>query len=65
MNMTALETRVDELIALCDELKRQQAALEADREEWRKERSLLLEQNQLAKTKLEAMITRLKSLKQD
>ncbi|MGI9322948.1 MAG: TIGR02449 family protein [Pseudomonadales bacterium] len=64
MDITALETRVDELIALCNKLRRQQASADADRDKWRKEKAKLLEQNELAKTKVEAMLTQLKSLKQ-
>ena len=69
MEISSLEKRVDELIALCDELcdklKRKQTLLETERENWSQERGRLLEKNEMAKAKIEAMILRLKSLKQD
>lgn len=65
MDIDSLERRIDELIALCDELEKKQSTLEADRENWLAERTRLLEKNELAKAKIEAMIMRLKSLEQD
>jgi len=60
-----LEAKIDELIQLCDELERKQAMMEADRDNWRQERTRLLEKNEMAKSKVEAMILRLKALEQD
>ena len=57
MDIVDLEARVEELIALCDDLKRKRAAAEAERDQ-------LQEQNAQAKRKVEAMIARLKALKQ-
>ena len=65
MDIDSLESRIDELIALCDELERKQSSMDTDREKWLSERTRLLEKNELAKTKIEAMIMRLKSLEQD
>lgn len=39
--------------------------MEAEQEKWLQERTRLLEKNELAKAKIEAMIMRLKSLEQD
>jgi cell division protein ZapB len=39
--------------------------MHADREKWLHERTRLLEKNELAKSKIEAMIMRLKALEQD
>ena len=39
--------------------------MHADQEKWVQERTRLLEKNELAKNKVEAMIMRLKSLEQD
>jgi cell division protein ZapB len=39
--------------------------MDADRETWLRERMRLLEKNDMAKNKVEAMIMRLKSLEQD
>jgi len=65
LDLQTLEQRIDELIALCDELERRHASMEAERDKWLQERTRLLEKNELAKSKIEAMIMRLKSLEQD
>ena len=65
VDINALEKRIDELIALCDELERKQVSMESDRESWMQERTRLLEKNEMAKAKIEAMIMRLKSLESD
>jgi len=65
VDISALEKRIDELIALCDELERKHASMESDRESWMQERKRLLEKNEMAKTKIEAMIMRLKSLESE
>ena len=65
MDINALEKRIDELIALCDELESNYRAIETDRANWTQERTSLLEKNEMAKAKIEAMIMRLKSLEQD
>jgi cell division protein ZapB len=60
-----LEAKIDELIQLCDELERKNASLSTDREGWEQEKARLLEKNEMARTKVEAMITRLKALEQE
>ena len=65
MDIDNLERRIDELIALCDEFEKKQSAMDLDRDTWLQERTRLLEKNELAKAKIEAMIMRLKSLEQD
>lgn len=65
MDLTTLENRIDELIAICDGLERKQETMAAEQEKWAQERTRLLEKNELAKAKIEAMIMRLKSLEQD
>jgi cell division protein ZapB len=65
LDIQKLEAKIDELINLCDELERKQANLEQDRDNWLSERTRLLEKNELAKNKVEAMIMRLKSLEQE
>ncbi len=65
MDIALLEAKIDELIEVCDTLERKQALMDADREKWLQERTRLLEKNELAKNKVEAMIMRLKSLEQD
>jgi len=65
VDINTLEKRIDELITLCDELESKCRAIETDRENWTQERTSLLEKNEMAKAKIEAMIMRLKSLEQD
>jgi cell division protein ZapB len=60
-----LEAKIDELILLLDEVEHKQAMMTAERSSWQMERSRLLEKNELAKNKVEAMIMRLKALDQD
>jgi cell division protein ZapB len=57
-----LETKIDELIQLMDELERKQAMMSSNQANWQTERARLLEKNELAKTKVEAMIMRLKAV---
>ena len=65
VDINTLEKRIDELITLCDELESKRRAIETDRANWTQERTSLLEKNEMAKAKIEAMIMRLKSLEQD
>ncbi len=65
MEIKDLENKIDELIQVCDELEKKQTVMHADQEKWVQERTRLLEKNELAKNKVEAMIMRLKSLEQD
>ena len=62
---TALEQKVDELIELCAVLTRENRALRAQQQNWTAERAKLIEKNELAKSRVESMITRLKALEQD
>jgi cell division protein ZapB len=59
-----LEWRVDELIKLCDHLKKENQALRAQTVELASEQARLIEQTKLARSRVEAMITRLKSMEQ-
>ncbi|MDA0788335.1 MAG: TIGR02449 family protein [Proteobacteria bacterium] len=65
MEIEELENKIDELIQICDELLHKQSLMEADREKLLSERTRLLEKNEMAKSKVEAMIMRLKALEQD
>ena len=62
---TALEEKVEELIELCTVLGRDNRALRTQQENWTTERAKLIEKNELAKSRVESMITRLKTLEQD
>lgn len=61
----ALEARVDELIDLNNKLLRENQALRLQQQNWTTERAALIEKNELAKSRVEAMIGRLKGLEQD
>ena len=65
MELNHLEDKIDQLIALVDELEHKQAGMVAEKESWIAERNRLIEKNELARTKVEAMISRLKSLEQN
>ncbi|MDC3124581.1 TIGR02449 family protein [Gammaproteobacteria bacterium] len=60
--MDILERRVGELISLADQLSRENKALRTQQENWSVERAKLIEKNELAKSRVESMIGRLRSL---
>jgi cell division protein ZapB len=63
--LQALESTVDTLIARCQKLaddNRELRLLEAD---WQRERQRLIKNNEAARSRVEAMINRLKGLAQD
>lgn len=60
--LNAIEEKVDALIKRCAELEREAASFRAKEESWESERSRLIEKNEKARTRVEAMITHLKSL---
>jgi cell division protein ZapB len=62
---TGLEEKVDELIELCGVLTKENRALRAQQQNWTTERAKLIEKNELAKSRVESMIVRLKALEQD
>ncbi len=61
----ALEKKVEELIELTSTLSKENHALRAQQRNWTTERAKLIEKNELAKSRVESMITRLKALEQD
>ena len=63
--LDALERKVSELIELCQVLSRENRALRGRQNTWSTERAKLIEKNEWAKSKVESMISRLKSLEQD
>ena len=63
--LSALEVRVGELIALCQQLKSENQVLRNQNSVLMVERSELIEKNELARSRLESMIMRLKSMEQD
>ncbi|MCK5880673.1 MAG: TIGR02449 family protein [Sinobacterium sp.] len=61
----ALERKIDELIKLCDTLNGENHGLKSKESNWLLERARLIEKNELARSKIEAMIIRLKSMEQN
>lgn len=60
--LQVLEQKIDELITLCRQLNRENQALKADSASWQSERQDLMEKNELARTRVEAMINRLRTM---
>lgn len=56
--------KVEQLIAYCERLEEDNARLAKSQEQLQSERSKLLQKNDLAKTKIEGMIGRLRALEQ-
>ena len=61
----ALEHQVDQLIYRCQQLEQENRSLRSQENAWRKERGRLIEKNEVARTRVEAMIERLKALEQE
>lgn len=59
-----LDQKIDALIELCASMKRENQLLRANEHNWQSERQQLLENNKLAKSRLESVLTRLKSIEQ-
>lgn len=57
-----VELRLDELISLCQRLEKENATLKAKESNWQLERARLIEKNELARSRVEAMIAKLKNL---
>jgi cell division protein ZapB len=59
-----LADKLDQLLERYGKLELENQALKSRQEDWIRERAQLLHKNDLAKTKLEAMIGRLRALEQ-
>ncbi|WP_111641403.1 TIGR02449 family protein [Marinimicrobium alkaliphilum] len=57
-----LEQKLDQLLERCETLQRDNTDLRARESEWQRERVRLVEKNELARGRVEAMIVRLKAL---
>ena len=60
-----LERKIDELIKLCTELNQENKSLKAKNDLWRSERAQLMKKNEVARSKVENMIARLRALEED
>ena len=63
--LTALEERVQALLQINQTLLEHNRALRAQQQSWQVERAKLIERNELAKSQVEAMISRLKAQEQE
>lgn len=59
-----LESKIDELIRLCADMKKENQLLRDKENQWRQERETLLGKNQLARVRLEKVLRRLKTLEE-
>jgi len=62
MDLQALETQVDELILTCEQLTDENLALRNQQSTLVAERASLIEKSELARSRVEAMIARLKAM---
>ena len=60
--LKALEDKIDQLIALCAELNRENQALKEDNLNFQQERRDLIAKNDLARARVEAPLQRLRSM---
>ena len=63
--LARLEQQIDELLVLTQVLSKENRALRTQQKNWSTERAKLIEKNELAKSRVESMITRLKALEKD
>ncbi len=64
-DIEALERQVDELIQICNRLREENTWLRARQVTLSEERALLVENTELARSKVESMISRLKTMEDD
>ncbi len=64
-SLEELERKVEQLILLCEELFRENQQLKSSQSKWQDERIKLREKNDLARSRVDNMISRLKSLEQE
>ena len=60
--LLALESKLDKLILQCNRLQQENAELKTRESEWQRERVRLVEKNEVARSRVEAMITHLRNL---
>ncbi|WP_339799621.1 TIGR02449 family protein [uncultured Marinobacter sp.] len=62
--LQAMADKLDRLIERCRKLEQDNSALRELQDEWNRERAQLIQRNDLAKNRIEAMIGRLRALEQ-
>ncbi len=63
--LNALTEKIEGLITLCEHLRRENQTLRSNEQEWKHERDRLIETNDMARTRVESMIERLKALEHE
>ncbi|MCL6270279.1 TIGR02449 family protein [Sansalvadorimonas sp. 2012CJ34-2] len=63
--ITSLSGKIDELLTLCQKLRQENRILKASEKQWKQERAQLIEKNEMARVRVEAMIGRLKALEHE
>ena len=64
-DLQLLSAKLEQLIQRTEQLKAQNRLLRQSEQAWREERAHLIEKNEMARVKVESMISRLKALEQD
>ena len=64
-DLQSLTAKLDQLLRRVEQLKAHNRLLQANEKAWREERAQLIEKNETARQKVEAIISRLKALEQD
>lgn len=64
-DLKRLEFRLEELIRTIDRLKEENRSLRVQQDHMTTERAQLIERNEMARSRVEAMITRLKAMEQN
>jgi cell division protein ZapB len=65
VDLNKLEFRVNELVQVCERLKDENRSLRAQQETLVAERATLIDRNEQARVRVEAMINRLKAMEQN
>ena len=60
-----LERKIGDLISLCEQLDRENRTLKNAASGWQHEREQLIQKTEIARSKVEAMIIRLRSMESD
>ena len=63
--LKAITRKIDNLIKLCEQLEEENRSLKANAASWTTERDQLVDKTELARSKVESMINRLKELEQE
>jgi len=61
-NLKKLESRVDDLVGVCQKLKKENLTIKAGQDRLNEDHAKLMEKTQVARARIEAMIGRLKAL---